>query len=61
MVNTPTRGNNPSKEGYKLRRVARENGVPMFTSLDTAKLFIEAINIKKNKEDLTYLSMDEYL
>lgn len=61
VINTPTRGNNPSKEGFRLRRIARENGVPMFTSLDTANIFISAINVKENNEGITYLSMKEYL
>ncbi|WPC41434.1 carbamoyl-phosphate synthase (glutamine-hydrolyzing) large subunit [Clostridium sp. JS66] len=61
LINTPTRGNNPESEGFKLRRKAAEYRVPVFTCIDTAKIFLTAINFKKSNEKIEYMSMLEYL
>ncbi|MGI5885159.1 MAG: carbamoyl-phosphate synthase large subunit [Candidatus Spyradocola sp.] len=37
VVNTPTHGRNPSRQGFQLRRWSVENGVPCLTSLDTVR------------------------
>ncbi|MEJ8553054.1 carbamoyl-phosphate synthase (glutamine-hydrolyzing) large subunit [Tepidibacter sp. Z1-5] len=60
VINTPTIGNSLESEGFKLRRKATERRIPIFTSIDTAKLFIKAINIKKNDEEIEYISLDNY-
>ncbi|MGH2349286.1 MAG: hypothetical protein ACRDFT_07480, partial [bacterium] len=36
-INTPTRGHDPSRAGFALRRLALERRVPCVTSLDTAQ------------------------
>ncbi|MEG0332595.1 MAG: carbamoyl-phosphate synthase large subunit [Clostridium sp.] len=59
IINTPTQGNNNSKEGFKIRRKAAEFKVPVFTSIDTANAFITAIEAT-NKE-MTYNTMKDYL
>lgn len=38
VINTPTRGRDPSRAGFKLRRAAYERRIPCLTSLDTAQL-----------------------
>ncbi len=60
VINTPTIGNSLESEGFKIRRKATERRIPIFTSIDTAKLFIKAINIKKNDEEIEYISLDNY-
>ena len=42
-----------------MRRLAVDFGVPLITNLQVAKLFVEAISSKKEK-DLEVLSWDEY-
>ncbi|MGQ0570215.1 MAG: carbamoyl-phosphate synthase large subunit [Armatimonadota bacterium] len=42
VVNTPTRGFQPDRAGFALRRAAFELNVPTFTSLDSARAFLEA-------------------
>ncbi|MEG0371717.1 MAG: carbamoyl-phosphate synthase large subunit, partial [Clostridium sp.] len=59
IINTPTQGNNNSKEGFKIRRKAAEFKVPVFTSIDTAKAFIKAI--EANGKEITYNTMKDYL
>ena len=43
VVNTITGGSVPLRDGFYIRRAAAEKQVPCFTSLDTARVAIEAI------------------
>ncbi len=43
VINTPTRGRDPSRAGFKLRRAALERRIPCFTSLDTARIVAEVL------------------
>ncbi len=61
IINTPTRGNNLESKGFKIRRKASEYRIPVFTSIDTAKVFEIAINLKKEEESINYNSLDVYL
>ncbi|MDR7545541.1 MAG: ATP-grasp domain-containing protein, partial [Armatimonadota bacterium] len=42
VVNTPTVGYRQNRDGFALRRVACELNIPTFTSLDSARAFLEA-------------------
>ncbi|MEF9953056.1 MAG: ATP-grasp domain-containing protein, partial [Clostridium sp.] len=59
IINTPTQGNNNSKEGFKIRRKAAEFRVPVFTSIDTATAFIKAIDA--TSKEMKYNTMKDYL
>ncbi|MBI2201830.1 MAG: hypothetical protein HYU43_07815, partial [Armatimonadetes bacterium] len=37
VINTPTRGRDVSRRGFRLRRAALERRIPCVTSLDTAR------------------------
>jgi carbamoyl-phosphate synthase large subunit len=41
VINTPTRGQDPSRPGFALRRRALARRIPCLTSLDTARLLAE--------------------
>jgi carbamoyl-phosphate synthase large subunit len=43
VVNTVTGGRIPLKDGFNIRRAAAEKRIPCFTSLDTARVAIEAL------------------
>ncbi|NSW89384.1 MAG: carbamoyl-phosphate synthase large subunit [Firmicutes bacterium] len=45
IVNTPTRGRVPQRDGFKIRRLAVENSIPCLTSLDTARAFINSFKL----------------
>lgn len=60
VINTPTKGNNNDKKGFALRRKTGELRIPLFTSLDTAKLFLEAIKIEKKSSDVVYTELKSY-
>ena len=46
VVNTPTRGRQHNRDGFKIRRTSVERSVPCMTSLDTAKALLTAIKEK---------------
>ncbi|NLY60359.1 MAG: carbamoyl-phosphate synthase large subunit [Clostridiales bacterium] len=41
VINTPTKGRSQERDGFKIRRMAVEHSIPCFTTLDTAKVFVE--------------------
>ncbi len=43
LVNTITRGKEPERDGFKIRRAAVEHNVPCLTSLDTVKAFLQVL------------------
>jgi carbamoyl-phosphate synthase large subunit len=58
IVNTPTRGRQPERDGFKIRRKAVEMSIPCLTSLDTVKALIECLKVSKDKSDLDIFSLD---
>jgi len=58
LINTPTRGKIPSRLGFNIRRTAMEFSIPTFTSLDTAKAFLQVL--ADEKEDLNVIPLHEY-
>ncbi len=51
VINTPTRGKESNRDGFKIRRLSVECKIPCFTSLDTVNAFYNAIS-KNKQEDL---------
>lgn len=43
IINTLTKGKQPARDGFRIRREAVENGVPCLTSLDTADAILKVI------------------
>lgn len=43
IINTLTKGKQPERDGFRIRREAVENGVPCLTSLDTANAILRVI------------------
>lgn len=60
IINTPTKGRNSKRFGFKLRRLAVDNGVPCLTSVDTANALIRALHMTKSDSDLSILALDDY-
>lgn len=52
IINTPTKGKESTRDGFKIRRVATECKIPCFTSIDTANALYEAIENSKKEEEL---------
>jgi carbamoyl-phosphate synthase large subunit len=43
VINTLTKGKQPARDGFRIRRESVENGVPCLTSLDTAEALLQVI------------------
>ena len=48
IINTPTKGRQSSRDGFKIRRTAVEIGIPCLTSVDTARALCEALEYNKD-------------
>lgn len=59
IINTPTKGRSPVRDGFKIRRLAVELGIPCFTSIDTANAVLEALKICKTEKDLEMISLQD--
>lgn len=42
VINTPTKGNDSSRDGFTMRRAAAERNIPVYTSLDTFEAWLKA-------------------
>lgn len=45
IINTLTKGKQPARDGFRIRREAVENGVVVFTSLDTAEALLRVLEM----------------
>jgi carbamoyl-phosphate synthase large subunit len=57
VINTPTKGKHPNRDGFKIRRTAIESKIPCFTSLDTANALYKAIKNNKKEQDLDIIDI----
>ncbi|MHB8156279.1 MAG: carbamoyl-phosphate synthase large subunit [Desulfocucumaceae bacterium] len=60
VLNTLTKGKAPERDGFRIRRVAVEYGVPCLTSLDTAWAILEALVFIKEGEEFDLVPLQEY-
>lgn len=60
VINTPTLGKDSERRGFHIRTIAEMYGIPCFTSIDTARAFLEAINAYEKNPKLKYKSIDRY-
>ncbi len=52
VINTPTKGKESNRDGFKIRRMAVECKIPCFTSLDTVNALYKAIEDNTEEKDL---------
>lgn len=57
IINTPTKGRQPLRDGFKIRRKAVEHSIPCFTSLDTARAVARTLENKKRKKELSLIDI----
>lgn len=60
VLNTPTVGKDSERSGFQIRTIAEMYGVPCFTSIDTARAFLQAINAYGDGTRLKYKSIEKY-
>lgn len=61
VLNTPTRGKIPERNGFQMRRAAVEFGVPCLTSLDTAAALIRVMRAHRRGGKTEVASLQDYL
>jgi len=61
ILSTPARGKATERTGYLIRRLAAEHKVPCFTSMDTARAVIRALQKLRTSEKADTRSLQEYL
>lgn len=59
IINTPTKGKEANRDGFRIRRLAVECKVPCFTSLDTANALYDAIGDKNSEEEIEIVDITE--
>ncbi len=59
VINTPRKGGSSATDGFKIRRLATEMGVPCITNIDTAFEFLKAL-ARLEKEKLEIRELGEY-
>lgn len=59
IINTPTKGRDPVRDGFRIRRLAVESGVPCITSMDTAAAFVSSLKAGKNGDTLVLHPLEE--
>ena len=59
IINTPTKGKESNRDGFKIRRLAAESKVPCFTAIDTVLGFYDAIAKELKEEDLDLVNIAE--
>ncbi len=60
VINTPTKGKEPGRLGFTIRRTAAEFRVPCFTSLDTASAVLRILEFLRRGEKPCPVSMAEF-
>ncbi|WP_102411985.1 carbamoyl-phosphate synthase large subunit [Beduinella massiliensis] len=61
IITTPTHGRAPQRDGFRLRRMAVEYGVPCITSLDTATLLVKCVKLSKQGREVEALGLHELI
>ncbi len=57
IINTPTKGRKPDRDGFKIRRKAAEISIPCLTSLDTANAILKCLKLGKTEGELEVLNL----
>mgnify|MGYP002624957528 CR=1 FL=1 len=59
IINTPTKGKEVRRDGFKIRRLAAESKVACFTAIDTVIGFYDAIAKELKEEELELVNIAE--
>ncbi|VDN46854.1 pyrimidine-specific carbamoyl-phosphate synthetase (large subunit) [Petrocella atlantisensis] len=59
VINTPTKANDVTRDGFRIRRAAIEATVPVLTSLDTAQGMLDIICADMNEATMSIYNMGE--
>lgn len=60
VVNTPTKGRQPERDGFKIRRKAVEMSIPCLTSLDTVKAILSCLKLANMERELDVVDLSVF-
>lgn len=60
VVNTPTKGRQPERDGFKIRRKAVEMSIPCLTSLDTANAVLSCIEMENLGSEIDVIDLSVF-
>ena len=60
VVNTLTRGKQPERDGFKIRRAAVEHAVPCLTSIDTAREILNVLEVMGRSQTVNVKALQDY-
>lgn len=60
IINTPTKGRNAQRDGFRIRRKAVERSIPCLTSLDTAFAVLRCLQVGKLPHELEIVDLDVF-
>ena len=60
VINTPTKGRKPERDGFKIRRKTVEMSIPCVTSLDTAKAILSCIGTEGRENEMEVLDLSVF-
>lgn len=61
VINTITKGKEPQRDGFKIRRATVEHSIPCLTSLDTAREMLGVLQTLRQQPHYQLKSLQEYL
>lgn len=61
VINTLTRGKEPERDGFKIRRATVEHGIPCLTSIDTAGALLHVLDVMRNRRHVFVLALQDYV
>ncbi|MBM7867579.1 carbamoyl-phosphate synthase large subunit [Heliobacterium gestii] len=61
IINTLTKGKQPERDGFRIRRAAVEHSIPCLTSLDTARVILQTLRTIHGGGDFAMVPLQEYL
>lgn len=59
VINTPTKGRQPQRDGFKIRRLAVEQSIPCLTSLDTARALVNSLRLQRQGQKLRPVNLKD--
>lgn len=61
VINTPTRGRDSKRDGFKIRRLAIEQGIACLTSIDTVAALLKALQIYSSGSEVGLVSLQDVI
>lgn len=59
IINTPTRGRDSRRDGFRIRRAAIENSITCLTSIDTTRALVDVIKDRARGNSVRIFSLEE--